>query len=264
MPAFEILSGIATAPDTTFTEVAANTGNSFTVRNAGVDVDIRLIQAWAKHQTAGNFRIRSPRMHDNVQGIRLYSVASQVRPLIPEGFMQRLYSQDDLTVELTGSATAGDIEIACMLLYYASLPGVEGRFASLDDIMQRIVNLVTVENTLALGTSGNYTGEEAINAEFDLLRANTDYALLGYLVSAECACIRWRGVDFGNLGVGGPGNETEKELTANWFVNLCRQTGLPCIPVFNSANKEGLLLDGVQDENGADTIVTSILAQLSM
>ena len=183
---------------------------------------------------------------------------------MPWNALQRLYSQDALATEITGSATAGDIELAALYVWYDNLPGVEARLMSFEDVMQRMENIVTVENTLALGTTGDYTGEEALNSEFNLLRANTDYALLGYLCSVECLAIRWRGVDFGNLGVGGPGHETEKEMTANWFSNIAQQTGIPAIPVFNSSNQAGLLIDGVQDENGADPLVISILAQLRM
>src|SRR5207244_1402266 len=102
-----------------------------------------------------------------------------------------------------------------------------------------------------------------------LLEANRDYALLGYTVSpvagqtvGECACVRWRGADVGNLGVGGPGSDTDRWLTSRWFVYLSERSGLPCIPIFNSANKAGILLDAAQDENGLDVIVTSIFARL--
>ena len=119
-----------------------------------------------------------------------------------------------------------------------------------------------VENTLALGTSGDYSGEEAINSEFDQLKANTDYALLGYNVSVICNAVRWRGSDLGNLGVGGPGNAVDKNMTTNWFVDLSKKTGIPLIPVFNSANKGAILVDGQQDEDGTDTVLTSIFAEL--
>lgn len=264
MPAWELLTGRVTAPGATLTAVTVNTGNSLTIRNTTDEADIRLVQAWGKHQTAGIIRIRSPRLHDNVQGIRLFDVVSEAAPLLPYYPNQRLHAQDTLSVELTGSATAGDIELAALYVWYSELPGIMGRFMTPEMVRERFMHLVTVENTLTLGTTGDYTGEEAINAEFDLLKANTDYALLGYHVSAECLAVRWRGVDFGNLGVGAPGNELRKELTANWFTVLSDMTGFPAIPVFNSANKAGLLLDGVQDENGVDTTVTSILAELRM
>ena len=135
-------------------------------------------------------------------------------------------------------------------------------FISEEDLKTRMINIACVENTLALGTSGDYSGEEAINAEFDQLKANTDYALIGYMVSVICNAVRWRGSDLGNLGIGGPGNAANKFLTSRWFIWLSQKTGIPLIPVFNSANKGALLVDGQQDEDGTDTVLTSIFAEL--
>lgn len=261
--ALEVVSGFVTAPSTTFTAWTLGAGNSLTIRNAPVASKIWLIQAWADNQAAGALRIRSPKLHDNVQGIRLDVTASDVQPLLHTKQAQFLYPQDQLIVEQTGSATGGDIESGSLLIWYEDLPGAESRLVSNGDIEGKVVNIVTVENTLALGTAGGYSGEEAINAEFDLLKANTDYALLGYLVDTECATVGWRGADTANLRVGGPGNETLRNETREWFTRMSAFTGLPCIPVFNSANRAGILVDGVQDENGADTTVTSILAELA-
>lgn len=263
MPVLELLSGFVTAPDTTQVALTMASGNSLTIRNAAPDSRISLLQAWADVQGAGILRARSPLLHDNVQGLRFRTVVSEVDPLFPMGSQQRLFPQDQLIVDLSGSATAGDVESACLLVYYADLPGASGRYITAEELMSRLEHVVTIENSLALGTAGGYSGEEALNAEFDLLRADRDYAIIGYHCSAECAAVRWRGVDFGNLGVGGPGNETDKFLTGNWFYHLSRYTGLATIPVFNRANVAGLLVDGVQDENGTDTILTTICGLLT-
>lgn len=260
--ALELVTGFTTAPGATFTPLTMASGNSLTVRNAPFESDIRLITNWSDNQVLGVSRIRSPKLHDNVQGIRYTITVSDVAPLMPWGATQKLIAQDTLIVEMTGSAVGGDIETFSMLIYYANLPGSDARLATWADIEKRIVNIMTVENTLALGTLGGYSGEEAINAEFDLMKANTDYALIGYIVSIECASVRWRGADTANLGVGGPGNETLRHVTSTWFKRLSEATALPLIPIFNSANKAGILLDGAQDENGADTTVNSIFAEL--
>lgn len=270
MPAaMQLLTGFVTAPDTTQTALTMAAGDSLTVRNAAPDSAVRLLTTWVDAQLRGIGRIRSPKMHDNVQGIRLATIASEVQPLIPAKVTQRLYPQDTLTVDLSGSATGGDIETMCMLLFYPDLPGQSARLFDPAYVMGKLKNIVTVENTLATGTAGGYSGEEALNADFDLLKANTDYALLGYTVSpvagqtvGECAAVGWRGADTGNLRVGGPGTDTDRWLTNRWFVWLSEQFGLPLIPVFNSANKAGILVDAAQDENGLDVIVTSIFAEL--
>lgn len=264
MPAaLEVLTGFTTAAGATPIAVTMATGNSNTIRAFDVNKLARLLDVYADMQVAGLTRIRSPKLHDAVQGIRLDTTISDVAPLLPSRSFQRLYTQDQLTIELAGSAVAGDIETVCLLIYYEDLPGIAARFIGIDELMRRTVNIFTVENTLALGTAGGYSGEEAINAEFDLGKNNVDYALVGYLVDVECATVRWRGADTGNLGVGGPGNETLRHVTKEWFIRLTERFGVPLIPVFNWANKAGILLDGAQDENGADTTVTSIFAELS-
>lgn len=264
MKAMELISGFVTAPNTTFTDVTVCDGNSLTLRNAVEGSLIHLLAIWSKHQTAGNVRLRSPQLHDNVQGIRLYDPAANPMDLLPMQMKQTLESQDTLTLELTGSATAGDIECASLLVYYDDLPGINGRFETPDNIFERTIDIMVVENTLSLGASGQYTGQEAINVEFDQFKANTDYALLGYNCSTVCNCIRWQGADVGNLGIGGPGNAVKKDSTRNWFIDLSNKSGLPCVPIFNSANKFSILIDGQQDEDGADTIVSSIFAELKM
>ena len=260
--ALELITGHVVAPSTTNTTLTVAVGNTLTVRNHEFASPAALIQVWADNQSDGVLRIRSPRLHDQVQGIRLDILASELAPLLPRGATQRLFPQDTLTVDLTGSATGGDIETACLLVYYGDLPGIDSQLMRPEEVMPRIRHIVAVENTLALGTAGGYSGEEAIDAEFDLLRANTDYAILGYLVDVECAAIRYRGPFSGNLGVGGPGADTKRELTRDWFVRLSMDYDLPLIPVFNAADKSNILIDGAQDENGTDVTVTTILAQL--
>jgi hypothetical protein len=197
-----------------------------------------------------------------VVGIQAGILASEVMPLMPMGQNQVLKPQDLLTVLQTGSAVAADIESGSLLVYYNELPGADARLLSYEAVRPRIESYMYVTNTLASGTAGGYSGEEAINAEVDQWKANRDYALLGYLNGVECCTIGWRGPDTSNLRVGGPGNEIQRDMTANWFVYLSTMTGLPCIPIINAANKAATLIDCTQDENGADPIVTSIFALL--
>lgn len=261
--ALEVICGQTTAAGATLTALTMAAGNSLTVRNCDFSKNVRLLQMWADNQVAGIFRVRSPKMHDNVQGIRQRITISDVVPLLAEGFSQKLIPQDQLIAELSGSAVGGDLEGAAMLLYYEDLPGTDARLAKWPDIAGRIVNLVDVEVSLAFGAGGGYTGEVALNSSFDLLKANTDYAVLGYMVNVECLTIGMRGADTGNLRVGGPGNETLRHVTNTWFKRLSLMHDLPLIPVINSANKAGFLIDGVQDENAAAVVCNVCMAELA-
>lgn len=262
--ALELVAAQGTAIGATIAAIAAVTGDSLVVRNAGNAAQpAKLLQLWTDVQVAGTARLRSPRFHDNVQGLRFDTVVADVRPLLPWGFHQAIYPGDVMIAELAGSAVAGDVESLCLLNYYPDLPGVNGQFITPEELQRRIQHMFTVENTLALGTTGGWTGAEAINVEFDQFRAGEQYALIGYLVDVQCAAVAWRGGDTGNLRLGGPGDATEREMTADFFVRLSKAFNLPLIPVFRADNKAGILIDGLQDENGADVTVTSIFALLS-
>lgn len=247
------------------TNLAAVASSTLTVRNARLDSRVILLQAWAKFQVSGFARIRSPKLHDNVRGIQFGVIAAESVPKLPVHFRQPLVPQDVLIFEGSTADAAGDIESLCALLYYEDLAGTAARLISAEDCYNRTQHIVTVHQTLATGATGGFSGEEAINAESDLLKANTDYALLGYVTDVEAAAVSWRGVDTGNLRVGGPATTPghNEEVTRSWFVNLAKAFAMPMIPVFNSANKGGILVDALQDEGGADVILTSIFAELA-
>jgi hypothetical protein len=264
MPAgLEVIAGQATAPGATFTPLVMNAGNTLTVRNAALTTDVRLVNMWAKHQVAGVFRLRSPKLHDNVQGIRMRNPVASAIEMLPWNTFQRLVPQDNLIAEITGSAVAGQFEQAAALIYYADLPGQMARLTTTADIQRRGQNVFTVESVITPSAAGGYSGSQAINANFDLFKANTDYALLGYRVDVRCTVVRWLGIDTGNLGVGGPGEPTIGDVTANWFLLHSINQNLPLIPVFNSANKFGISTDVMQDQAAAAVTLTSIMVELA-
>jgi hypothetical protein len=175
-----------------------------------------------------------------------------------------------LVLELNTAAGAGVIEQAAMLIYYNNLPGIAARFISRADLLNRTMNVWTTEISIAPGAAGGYSGQVAINSAFDNFKANTDYALLGYTVDTPCTAVRFLGPDFGQLGIGGPGiiNAAAgigdlRWVTERWFMNLTEELGINLIPVFNSANKFGTLVDVMQDNGGAAVVVTALLHELA-
>jgi len=262
-PALDTLTAQGTAISATISALVAATGDSLAVKNTPIEKTIKIISFWSDVQVAGTGRIRSARLHDNVSALRFDTIIGDLRPYMPWGLTQRVYPNDVLTIELGGSAVAGDLEVIVLLLYYEDMPGISARFISPDELMRRAGNVYMGENTIATGTGGSYSGSEAINIEIDQFHAGAQYALVGYLCDTEMGAICWRGPDTGNLRVSGPGEETERELTADWFIRLSKATGLPLIPVISAENKAATLIDAVCDENGADPTVTSIFVELS-
>lgn len=261
--AMELIGASGTAIGATIAALTAVTGDSLAVRAGAENKRIDLAQFWTDVQVAGTARIRSARMHDNVQGIRQDTVISDLYPLMPPGVRQRLYPNDVIVAELAGSAVAGDVEYILMLLLYEELAGANARFITEEELKRRAINVTAVENTIATGTTPAWTGAEAINAEFDQFHAGGQYALVGYTVDVECPAVAWRGPDTSNYRVGGPGIETDRATTSDWFIWLSRMYGEALIPVFSAENKAGTLIDALQDENGADVTVTSYFVELS-
>lgn len=257
----EILTGRVVNPGAVFTAVTPGTGDNFTVRNYQFQAAAYLETLWAMEGTAGEVRVRSPRMHDNVQGLRLNVQAATPQPLLPDETEQTLYPQDTLIVEMTGGAAETDV--VSLLNWYADVPGVDARLHTWDEIRPRIKNVLSVETGHSTGaTVGDYGGGLAINANFDLFKANTDYALLGYVSSVSVCSVGYRGPDTGNLRIGGPGT-TQRIETRDWFIELSKGTGRPFIPIFNSANKAGTTIDLVHTAAATAVTVSHILAELS-
>lgn len=259
--AIEIISGKVVNASSTFTSWTMATGDSATVRSFPFQTSAWLEDAWVSSAAAGLLAVHSPRMHDNVQGIRMGVLAATPQPLLPDAVRQRLYPQDTLVIQETGGASETDT--GSLLVAYDDIPGIAADIRSWAEIEPLIQNLLTVETQHTTGgTAGDYGGSLAINANFDLLKANTPYAILGYLTSVAVASVGWRSPNFGNLRVGGPGTSQRVE-TRDYFVRRSQVRGEPWVPVFNSANKGSTFVDLLATQTSTAVVVQTILAQLS-
>ena len=258
--AFQIIGGRVTNAGATITALTANTGDSFTVRSFPMESYAWLENIWAQEATTGVVRVRSPRLHDAVQGIRL-RVSASGRFLLPRPAEQRLYAQDVLTFELSGGGAETDA--AFIAVYYEDLPGVDARLATWDEIAPRIVNVAGVEQAITTGgTASDWGGSQAINADFDQFKRNVDYALLGYTSDIALGAIGVTGPDTGNLRVGGPG-ALNPEFSSEWFVHLSRLQGRGHIPIINGANCGATTFDVSHTATATAANVTLILAELA-
>lgn len=266
MPAaLDTVTATGTAIGAALAALTINAGDSFTVKNASLNSDVLLLNFWADVQLAGIVRIRSPKMHDNVDAIRSRTIVNSLDPLLPWGVPQRLYPQDTEIVELQGSTTAGQIESVTQLLYYADLPGQAARFITPDALKARMKNFFGNRIALTLGTTAAYAGALPINNAVDLLKAYTDYAVLGMTSDLRVGAICLRGPDTGNLRVSEPGGANvlgALRYGAEWFRRLSIGYGMGLIPVINSANKGATQIDAMADNNGGTANVTIWLAEL--
>ncbi len=255
---------------TTFDALTAGTGDSFTVRSYVDGTAAWLEDVWAvDDDSAFQLSIKSPRMHDQVKGMLFagtnLSVAVE-QAFVPQNLMpgfsiQRLYSTDVLQV--TANGTAADVFLGVFNIRYENLGGVNARLYSWDQISPLIVNKVGIlTQPVPSGTAGNWGAGVVLNAVDNRLHADTDYAILGYTTSRTVGAVAINGVDLGNLNVGGPGGP-DSETTGQFFVKQSVDYGVPHIPVINSNNQGGILVQIADILTSGTPNVTIQMAQLS-
>lgn len=231
---WEVITGRATNP-AALTALTMNTSDSAAVRSYGDGATYALENAWTQQATAGVLRIRSPRLHDSTQAIRLQANAALPKALLPLGAEQRLYQTDTLTLEIQGGGA--EVDAAAFLIYYGNVSSGGGRFATWEQIKPLIRNYLTVQvDVVGPTTSGDWSAGTNFTNFSDLLHADTNYAILGYTLDTASLAVAVRGPDTGNYRVGGPG-ELNADETREWFKRLSQAHGTPHIPVFNSQNK---------------------------
>lgn len=261
MTAIEVVTGRVTNPGATLTAVTANTGNSFAIRSHQTEGTAYIEEIWAQQATAGQVRVRSPRLHDDTVGIRMISAAAAVRRLLPEEAFQVVYPQDELTVEQSGGGA--EVDAIALLIYYQELGGINARVATWEEIKPRIQSLHSFPVAVAgPATSGDWSAGTRFDTTVDELKANRDYAVLGYTVDTESLAVAVRGTDTGNLRIGGPGPLLADETRA-FFVDQGRRMGTPHIPIINASNRQGTFVDVARVGAGGTITVTLTTALLS-
>jgi hypothetical protein len=262
----DCISFTATAPGAGPTALAPVAGDPATVRNSVKGALVCIVAGWSKSQLAagtGFTQVLFPSGHDLVRGLRFINVTNMCENKVPLGFPPQVKPQDPLTVSMSGSATAGDVEYTTLMFFYENLPGVNARLATLAEVRRRGVNALTIYDTITAGGAvTTYQTPRALNAGSDLMKADTEYALMGYQVAIVNHGLFLRGPDTGNMRIGMPGM-LDANQSAQWFSTLSENHGLPLIPVINSANRAGTFVEHLQDENNLSVPYALNLVQLA-
>jgi len=264
MVALDTVSFSATAAPAGGAAMAAVAGDPAQVRNVPFGQEPMMLTHWLKAQTAGFYQWTHPTGHDVQRGFRGRDAVAAPLPMMATGYNEPLEPQEAISASIGAGAVAGDVELLTFLLYYPNLPGIDARMIDLSGLEARLVDFVTVEDTTTATAGGVYSGSRALNAGSDLLLANTDYAILGAHIGGICGALTVRGTDTGNLRVGIPGIPARPDITARWFMYLTEETGIPLIPVVNSANKAAIFIENITDENLVAVPFALVLARLSM
>src|SRR6266567_565733 len=245
----EVVGGRAVSPGAAFTALTPNSGNLFAIRSSVPGGSVYLDDSWAKGLAGGVFRIRSPRLHDNVTGLAFPYAVNNPRSFLDYLPGQVLYPVDNLIPEITGGAAETDV--GCFAVYYDNIDGLDANLATWEEIQPRIKNILSNQvNVAAAGTLGDWSAGTAINATEDKLHADAVYALLGWESTNGVAAIAIAGTDTANLRMGGP-SPAEPLETRNWFVRKAFENNRPYIPLIKANNKGTTLVFQMDNAAGA-------------
>jgi len=250
---FATAGGAGTNPAT----LSPGTSGTFAV-DAFSSGNAYLESVWARGATTDWVRYRSPRMHDNNQGLRLFLGTLLPSNLLAWGSDIQLFSSDVPTVEI--DATAASSAVIALTHGYDDLGSTGANLANWSEVQSRIKYVSGVEVDTTAGAIGNYGAAVAINSSFDNFKADYSYALLGYTVSAATACIAINGADTGNFDIGMPGDPDPRE-TRDYFIKMSQQSGRPCIPIIQANNRAGTTIKSV-DSTGATAVKMSLIFAL--
>lgn len=235
-------------------------GDSATVRSFAPPAVALLETIVRDGATSGQVQVKSPMFHDDVRGIQFETDEGPSLFLLPASIGQGLVSQD--TLSISANSGAADSTVVGLCNYYSNLSGAAARLHSWGDISGMIKSIKPLEVAVtSSATIGEWTDTVVTTTE-NLLHANQDYAILGYVTDAALSLIGVRGQETGNLRVCGPGSDQTLDIT-EYFVYMSERHGTPHIPVFNSANKDSFYVSVANKAASADANVQLVLAELT-
>lgn len=257
--AISTVAALIANPGTNFTAAAAATGDSLTIPAFNASAPGMMTEIIRGGATAGAVRVTSPRLHDTTRGITFYTDKARTIFQLPREVGQNIYPTDALSVSLTGGTAETDD--AYLTFYMTDLPGVAARLAMWDEIKGKIDQIKPVVVNPDPDTAGQWASV-ALNSVEDLLDAGADYAVLGFQVDAAVDVVAVRGPDTGNYRIGCPGDDSTI-VTADFFLRRSVDSGLPYIPILNSANKAATFIDCADATATAEPNVSVILGRLT-
>lgn len=259
MPAIDTVLGQVTN-QVALTNITVAPGDTLTVRSFSSPAQAYLEDVIAKGGQSVTVRVTSPYLHDTTRGITGISAQAPWQRFMPRQAPQALSSQDVLAVQaLSGGANSTAVFLRN---YYTDLGAPGARLHSWGDISGIINDIKPVEIDVTASATIGQWNDTAITTTENLLRANTDYAILGYSVDVACLCVAVKGQDTGNLRIAGPGSVLQ-DLTQEYFIQLDQETGRPHIPVINAANVNNTTVSVADNAASTAVKVQLILAELS-
>ena len=232
----EAAFGTTSATAGTYGALAANGGDTLTVRTISTSQKAELIDFGTFAAATPQIRVISPYLADDVYALSFSANASDPSGLTGPIPTQLLRAQDTLSVQ-AANGTASEATGYWQLVYYSDLAGGPSTYIGADELRARATEQIGYQNSVTTVSNGTWA-TQLVSAGTGVLKANAQYAVIGYDLNTACTAFGILGPDTGNFRAGGPGLTT-KQFTRTWFFDLSFWTGLPCIPVFNAQNATG-------------------------
>lgn len=245
---------------TALTAVTVANGDSLTVRSFAPPAQAFLGDIFVDGGQAVTARLTSPYLHDTTRGITVTTAQAPSLRTLPRYGSQPLSTQDAMALQAnSGSANSS---VIALQNYYTDLGASDARLAMWGDISGLIKQVKPVEVDCTSSATIGQWSDTLITTTENLLRANTDYAILGYITDVACAVVGVKGQDTGSLRICGPGSVLSFS-TSEYFIDKSNDSGRPWIPVINAANANNTSASVATITASVAVKVQLILAELS-
>lgn len=204
-------------------------------------------------------RLLSPRLHDNVTGISFDALENPTEFLLAAEISQTLYSADALVAQMDAAASSDTV--AALSVYYSDLPGVAADLRTWDQVKSRIIDIKPIEVAVTSAATIGAWSDTVITTTENQLKANYEYAVLGFQASALFACQGIKGPATGNLRICIPGASPTLRLT-DYFIFQSQQGPRPYIPVFQANDRAATFVSVAANTASVSGSVFPILARL--
>lgn len=244
----------------TLTAATAATGDSLQVRSFKDNGYAWLENVYLQGASAPRrVRLTSPRLHDNVTGVSWQALENPTEFLLPSEVQQPLYSADTLVAQMDAAASSDTV--AALFNYYSDAPGLQADLRSWASIKGRILGVKPVEvDCTSAATIGQWS-DTVITTTENQLKANYEYAVLGFIGSAAFCAVGIKGPCTSNLRICAPGASPSLKLT-EYFKYMEDITGRPHIPVMQANDRGATFISVLANTASAADNVFAILAWL--
>lgn len=242
------------------TATLTNSGDPAQIRSFPDSAFARLVAVDLHGSGTRQCRVTSPRMHDNVTGLTFQSGEAPTQFLLPAEIGEPMYSVDTLAV--SADAAASSDSLVALEVFYSNLPGIDAQLKTWHEIKSRFIRTKVMEVSVTTSATPGTWVDTVITTTENQLKADYEYALLGFEASAAISVMGLKGPATGNLRICCPGSSETLDITS-YFIWMSERHGLPMIPVFKANDRGATNISTAAFGASTASNVYAILAQLN-